>query len=106
MKKFTYFASISSVIVALFAASVAPAAETPIKLTLAQANSPHVWIQPEIALHQGYFEEVGLDVEIVRFITGRMTLEVLIAGKADLATTAISPTIFASFQNHPLAILD
>ena len=38
----------------------------PMKMTLA-LSSPHVWIQPVIAQCEGYYEEVGLDLEIVRF---------------------------------------
>ena len=74
------------------------------KLTLA-LSSPHVWIQPVIAQSEGYFKEVGLEVKIVRFTSGRAAMDALIGGQADLATTAISPVILASFQNQPMSIL-
>jgi len=68
-------------------------------------SSPHVWIQPVIAHCEGYYEQVGLDVELVRFATGRAATDALIGGQTDLATTAISPAIFAAFQGQPIAIL-
>lgn len=68
-------------------------------------SSPHVWIQPVIAECQGYYDEVGLDVEHVRFTSGRAAMDALIGGQADVATTAISPVIFAAFQEQPMAIL-
>ena len=68
-------------------------------------SSPHVWIQPVIAQSEGYFKEVGLEVKIVRFTSGRAAMDALIGGQANLATTAISPVILASFQNQPMAIL-
>ena len=78
--------------------------EAPIKLTLA-LGSPEVWIQPVIAQAEGYFEDVGLDVEIVRFTSGRAAMDALIGGQADIATTAIAPSIFAIFQDQKIAII-
>jgi len=74
------------------------------KLTVA-LSSPHVWIQPVIAECQGYYDEVGLEVEHVRFTSGRAAMDALIGGQAEIATTAISPVIFAAFQEQPMAIL-
>lgn len=74
------------------------------QLTVA-LSSPHVWIQPVIAECEGYYEEVGLEVEHVRFTSGRAAMDALIGGQAEIATTAISPVIFAAFQEQPMAIL-
>lgn len=68
-------------------------------------SSPHVWIQPVIAQCEGYYKQVGLDVELVRFTSGRAAMDALIGGQTDLATTAISPAIYAAFQGQPIAIL-
>lgn len=80
------------------------AEEESMELTVA-LSSPHVWIQPVIAECQGYYEEVGVDVEHVRFTSGRAAMDALIGGQAEIATTAISPVIFAAFQEQPMAIL-
>lgn len=76
----------------------------PMDLSIA-LSSTHVWIQPVIAQCQGFYEKVGLNVEIVRFTSGRAAMDALIGGQTDLATTAISPAIFAAFQGQPVAIL-
>ena len=74
------------------------------QLTVA-LSSPHVWIQPVVAECQGFYEDVGLEVEHVRFTSGRAAMDALIGGQAAIATTAISPVIFAAFQDQPMAIL-
>ncbi len=82
--------------------TAAPVETMELKLAL---SSPHVWIQPVIAHCEGYYEQVGLDVELVRFNTGRAATDALIGGQTELATTAISPAIFAAFQGQQIAIL-
>lgn len=114
---------LSMIIIALLATACtqtppeveAPAEEAPIEeeaaeevevMDLALAiSSPHVWIQPVIAECQGYYEEVGLNVELVRFTSGRAAMDALIGGQTELATTAISPAILAAFQDQKIAII-
>lgn len=79
-------------------------AEKPIKLKVALA-SPYVWIQPVIAQSEGFFKDVGLDVELVRFTSGRAAMDSIVGGRVDIATVAISPAIFAIFQDQKIAII-
>ncbi len=74
------------------------------KLTFA-ISSPHIWIHPIIAQCEGLYEQAGLDVQMIEFSSGRAAVDALIGGQADVATTAISPAIFAAFQKQPIAIL-
>lgn len=74
------------------------------EITLA-VSSPHIWIQPIIAQCEGYYEQAGLNVKMIEFSSGRAAVDALIGGQADMATTAISPAIFAAFQKQPIAIL-
>ena len=94
-----------AIIILMFATACGGKKEAePMSLTIA-LSSPHVWIQPVIAQCEGFYEEVGLEVELVRFTSGRAAMDALVGGQADVATTAISPVISASFQNQPMAIL-
>ena len=97
---------ISLVIIILMIATACGSQEEPESMQLTVAlSSPHVWIQPVVAECQGFYEDVGLEVEHVRFTSGRAAMDALIGGQAAIATTAISPVIFAAFQDQPMAIL-
>lgn len=76
----------------------------PIEIKVA-LSSPHVWIQPVVAQYEGFFEQVGLDVELIKFATGKLCMDALVGGEVDIATTAMGPAIFAAFQNQPIAII-
>jgi ABC-type nitrate/sulfonate/bicarbonate transport system substrate-binding protein len=85
----------------LTAPAEAPGAE---KVRLAYTQTlycPHVII----ALEKGYFKKHGLEVETQLFTRGKLTLDAVMAGAADIATTAESPTTAAIMANRPIAFL-
>jgi len=58
-----------------------------------------------IAIEKGYFKEAGLDVEIVRFLSGRRGLEALLGGQVDLAFMAEYPPVIGALQNQKFAVI-
>lgn len=73
-------------------------------LTLAVADSPYA-ATALIAESQGWFAAEGLDVKIVHCAFGRICLEQLLAGQAQLATVADTPITFASFVRKDFAVV-
>jgi NitT/TauT family transport system substrate-binding protein len=61
--------------------------------------------QVAIALEKNLFKEVGLDVEIVRFPSGRRGLEAIIGGQIDLAYMAEYPPAIAALQKQDFAVI-
>lgn len=61
--------------------------------------------QVAIAIEKGLFKEAGLQVEIVRFPTGRRGLEAILGGQVDLAFMAEYPPVIAALQKQDFAIL-
>lgn len=59
---------------------------------------------PIIAIRQNYFLDEGLDLEIREHPTGRRSLEAMLAGEADVSTTAGTPTVFNTFKREPFKI--
>jgi len=106
MSKRNFWRMMSLTIIILMVATACGGQEDGESMQLTVAlSSPHVWIQPVVAECQGFYDDVGLEVEHVRFTSGRAAMDALIGGQADVATTAISPVIFAAFQEQPMAIL-
>ncbi|HEX5685298.1 MAG TPA: ABC transporter substrate-binding protein [Ideonella sp.] len=58
-----------------------------------------------VAEAEGYFKAEKLDLKIVDCEIGRQCLERLLDGKAQLATTAASPIVFASLRGAKFSIL-
>ncbi len=65
------------------------------------ANSALIFIAEE----KGYFEEQGLDIEYHNFPTGKLALDALIGGGADIATTADVPITLAGLANQPISVI-
>jgi NitT/TauT family transport system substrate-binding protein len=86
---------------AIAAASSAAAAE---KVTLAQNLSPISGVAL-IAEKEGFFAKNGLDVSVKNFTSGKLCLDTVIGGGADIATTAESPTTAAAMAHEPIAFL-
>lgn len=74
------------------------------KVKLAQNASPISGVTM-VAKDQGFFEDQGLDVEILGFTSGRAALESVMGGGADFATTAEAPTTAAAMAEQPIAFL-
>lgn len=74
------------------------------KITLAYANLPHSALI-HIALIKKYFVEEGLDVQPQVHAFGKLALGSLLAGKADIATAAETPLMFAALKGEKFSIL-
>jgi len=92
---------LSALIALLLIAAPAGAAQ---KVKLAQNASPISGVTM-VAKDQGFFEDHGLDVEILGFTSGRASLESVMGGGADIATTAEAPTSAAAMAKQPIAFL-
>lgn len=73
-------------------------------IRLAQNASPISGVTM-VAKAKGYFEDQGLDVEVLGFTSGRAALEAVIGGGAHIATTAEAPTTAAAMSGTPIAFL-
>ena len=95
--------------IAAFAAVVAaisgtPATAEPLKARLAQNLSPISGIVL-VAKAKGLFEKHGLDITTSNFTTGKLCLDTVVGGGADIATTAEAPTTAAAMAKQPIAFL-
>jgi NitT/TauT family transport system substrate-binding protein len=84
----------------------APAVEevTPIDITVARSGAL-AWPQVAIIEDQGYYEDVGLNVESFYFVAGREAMDALVGKQANIATVALTPIVFAAFQAQPVAVV-
>lgn len=73
-------------------------------IRLAQNASPISGVTM-VAKANGYFEDRGLNVEVLGFTSGRAALEAVIGGGAHIATTAEAPTTAAAMSGTPIAFL-
>lgn len=58
-----------------------------------------------IAADRGYFGDQGLQVTVQPHTSGRMALEAMLAGRADMATAGDTPFMFAVMRGSPVVIL-
>lgn len=78
--------------------------EPPEKLTIAVVKSPYPALI-FIARANNYFRDEGLDVDVQLHQTGVSALDALLAGNAELASTAETPVMFAVTGGRRLTIL-
>jgi NitT/TauT family transport system substrate-binding protein len=79
----------------------------PEKVTIAYATTPFTTLV-QIALLKGYFTAEGLDVTPQTHEFGKLALQSVIEGKADLATSGDTPVMFAVMggkKTHTLAVV-
>lgn len=83
-------------------------AEPPIavgeKLTIAVPSTPHAALV-HLALAQRYFAEEGLDVDVLSVTHGKLALELLAQGRAQLAAAAELPFVVNVMNGQSLALL-
>lgn len=77
---------------------------TPLELKVARSGAL-AWPQIAVVENQGYYDDVGLKVESFYFVAGREAMDALVGKQADIATVALTPVVFAAFQNQPLAVV-
>lgn len=58
-----------------------------------------------VAEKLGYWRELGLDVTLVPFSSGRLCLDAVLSGKAQAGTVAETPVMNAAFRGTPIAII-
>ena len=58
-----------------------------------------------IAHVQGYFAHEGLNITLQPYTTGKDALDAALEGRADLATVADIPIMFAVMKRHPVSIV-
>jgi len=74
------------------------------QLTL--ATTPYHGAAPVyVALAKGYFESEGLKVTVQSHSSGKVALDGVIAGSADVATVAELPVALAAVKGHPVTVL-
>lgn len=77
---------------------------TPVEeLSIASATLPHTALL-QIALANGYFAEEGLTLTVTPVSHGKVAIELLLQGKADLATAAEVPFVLQVLAGQPLGI--
>ena len=92
----------SLALAAVLAGLAGPALAEPIVL----GTSPSLLTGPIIiAEAEGYFEEAGVEIEYVKFTSGRAALEALIGGQLDLASMAEYPPVIASLTEQPFMVV-
>lgn len=61
--------------------------------------------QVDVAMAQGYFEDAGLNVRIVPFVSGREAFEALVGGQVDVAFMAEFPAATGILTKQPFSII-
>ncbi|MFC1753973.1 ABC transporter substrate-binding protein [Thermoproteota archaeon] len=72
-------------------------------VSLAMNPVPHS-VHIYIALEKGYFAEQGLDIKVHKFASGKQALDTLLAGGADIATTADFPLTLAGLSGQEVYV--
>lgn len=80
------------------------AAGPPDKVAIACATLPYTALV-DIALAKGYFRQQGLEVTASFHSTGKASLDEVLAGRADFATVAETPVMFAVMNGSKVSIL-
>lgn len=74
------------------------------KVILAEGMQP-IAAPVYIAYEKEFFKRHGLDVKLIPFPTGKLCLDTVIGGKADVGTVSETPIMHVGFQNQSIAIL-
>jgi ABC-type nitrate/sulfonate/bicarbonate transport system substrate-binding protein len=72
-------------------------------IKLAYATIPHASLV-EVALDQGFFTTEGLDIRPMPFAFGKICLDSVLSGKADLATVAETPIVLSILAGKQVVI--
>ena len=77
----------------------------PDKVTIAYVTTSTGYLLFDIACAKDYFTAEGLDVTLQPHLFGKIALDAMIEGKADMATSANTPIMFAAMAGKKLGIL-
>jgi len=97
----TKIAAVAAIVAAI---SGMPETAEAMKARLAQNLSPISGVVI-VAKAKGLFEKHGLDITVSNFTSGKLCLDTVIGGGADIATTAEAPTTAAAMAKQPIAFL-
>ncbi|WP_295447947.1 NrtA/SsuA/CpmA family ABC transporter substrate-binding protein [uncultured Thiodictyon sp.] len=92
----------SIAIVAVWLSRPPPPAPEP--LTIAVSNS-FIGVPLWVADQQGFFAAEGLTVTLTRWPTGKLAVETMLRGEAQVATVAETPLVFAALAGKPLRVI-
>ncbi len=81
-----------------------PSANAPEKVTIAYSASPDAALA-QVAQTQGYYLQEGLDAIPQKYAYGRLALAAVLEGKADFATVAETPFMFAIMNGQKIAVI-
>jgi ABC-type nitrate/sulfonate/bicarbonate transport system substrate-binding protein/ActR/RegA family two-component response regulator len=73
-------------------------------LVIAEGTQP-VAAPVYVAYEKHFWKDLGLDVELVSFTSGRLCLDAVLGGKADAGTMAETPIMHAGFQGAPMYVV-
>ncbi len=98
--------AVLAICICLFACTQAdqPPAGPAEKITIAFANPPYT-VLADVAQMQGYFLQEGLESSPQFHSSGKATLAAVLEGKADFATTAETPVMFAIMKGEKIAVI-
>src|ERR1700687_1710658 len=74
------------------------------KITLAVSMLPHASLV-HIAAAKGYFASEGIEMTLEPYQFGKPALDAVLAGKAELATCAETPVVFAVLKGQRISVL-
>jgi NitT/TauT family transport system substrate-binding protein len=87
---------------ALRPAGVAP----PVQNIVIAANTDYVGVCAVMAAQkQGYFADRRIAVQVLPYSSGRQAMQAVVSNKADMATVADIPVMFAGLDNIPVQVL-
>lgn len=98
MKRHVRFAAAFAAVLAM------PAIAAAEKLVFAWGPNPQT-PQVDVALKNGYFEEAGLEVELVAFRTGREGFEAMLGGQVDVTFMAEFPAVAGALRDQEFGII-
>jgi len=58
-----------------------------------------------IAHEKGFFKQAGVDVKVSRFTSGKLALDAVLGGAADIATVAETPIMFAGIAGQDFRVI-
>jgi ABC-type nitrate/sulfonate/bicarbonate transport system substrate-binding protein len=74
------------------------------RLVLAEGMQP-IAAPVYVAKEMNIWKDLGLDVELVPFTSGRLCLDAVLGGKADAGTMAETPIVHAAFRDAPIYVV-
>ena len=100
----TWKIAVTAVLIAIAGYFVAyPPKRSPAETVLAENASPLSSLTI-IAREKGFFKDEGLNIKVSRFTSGKLALDAVLGGGADIATVAETPIMFAALGGQDFRI--